>query len=112
VPSAVPAPPPVSAAPAPPAPPAPVASVAPRALPPKVDLSAILMTQGYLYVRSSVDTKVFVMGKELGTTNQALLANCGMRHVRLGSRLGHFIEPGGPVDIKCRELTELEREPE
>jgi DNA-binding response OmpR family regulator len=109
--------PPIASALPPPLPPPVVAttlppsSVAPTVAP-KVDLSTILTTQGYLYVRSSVDTKVFVMGKELGTTNQPIVANCGMRFVRLGSRLGEFIEPGGTVVIKCRELTEVTREPE
>jgi len=94
----------------PPAPSATPAAEAPSAAP-EVDLSALLATQGYLYVRSSASTKVFVMGREVGGTNAPIVTSCGTRFVRLGPKLGHFIEPGGPVIIKCGALTEVKREP-
>jgi hypothetical protein len=102
--SATPPPPasaPVSAAPPPSAPPPSAA--------PDVDLSALQPTQGYLYVHSRTATKVFVMGKEVGETNQPIVTSCGTRFVRLGPKLGHFIEPGGAVIIKCGALTEVKR---
>jgi hypothetical protein len=106
VPSALPAPVP-SAAPPPSA-----ASAAPATeAPPDVDPSLLLATQGYLYIRSSASTKVFVMGREVGETNAPIVTSCGTRHVRLGPKLGTFIEPGGPVIIKCGALTEVKREP-
>ncbi len=108
--SVAPAPSAAPAASAEPAAPAAPATEAPSA-PPDVDLSALQPTQGYLFVRSSATSKVFVMGREIGDTNAPLVTGCGTRFVRIGPKLGHFIEPGGPVIIKCGALTEVTRQP-
>jgi hypothetical protein len=76
-----------------------------------VDLTKLAARQGYLFVRSSADARVFVLANDVGTTNTPLVVNCGTKFVRLGRKLGEFIEPGGSVIIKCGELTELSREP-
>lgn len=96
--------------------PAPSASATPSPAPetaplPEVDLSQLGPKQGYLYVRSSADARVFVLANDVGPTNTPLIVNCGTKFVRLGRTLGDFIEPGGSIIIKCGALTELRREP-
>ncbi|HEV8244704.1 MAG TPA: hypothetical protein VGP93_03015, partial [Polyangiaceae bacterium] len=88
------------------------ASAAPSPPPetPEVNLSALSKTQGYLFVRSTTKARVFILANDSGETNQPILTTCGTRFVRLGRKLGDFIEPGGPVIIKCGALTEVRRE--
>jgi DNA-binding response OmpR family regulator len=78
---------------------------------PEVDLTKLAARQGYLFVRSSVSARVFVMANDVGETNAPLVVNCGTKFIRLGRALGEFIEPGGSAIIKCGALTELSREP-
>ncbi len=87
------------------------ASALPEAVTPEVDLTKLAARQGYLFVRSSADARVFVLANDVGATNTPLVVNCGTKFVRLGRALGEFIEPGGSVIIKCGALTELSREP-
>jgi DNA-binding response OmpR family regulator len=88
----------------------PSASAAPPAAP-EVDLSKLGPRQGYLFVRSSANARVFVLSTDVGPTNTPVIANCGAKFVRLGHALGEFIEPGGSLIIKCGALTEISREP-
>ena len=78
---------------------------------PEVDLTKLAARQGYLFVRSSVSARVFVMANDVGETNTPLIVNCGTKFIRLGRALGEFIEPGDSAIIKCGALTELSREP-
>jgi CheY-like chemotaxis protein len=89
----------------------PSAAPAPPVEAPEVDLTKLAARQGYLFVRSSADARVFVLANDVGATNTPLVVNCGTKFVRLGRALGEFIEPGGSVIIKCGALTELSREP-
>jgi hypothetical protein len=67
---------------------------------------------GYLFVSSSLDTKVFVQGKLAGKTNQHLKSFCGSRYVRLGTAPGHWQSKGFTTKIKCQALNRLEIEPD
>ena len=40
-----------------------------------------------------------------------LVTSCGIRFVRLGRKLGDFIEPGRSYVVKCGKITELAIEP-
>ena len=55
--------------------------------------------------------RVFVHGTDYGETNTVLVTTCGIRFVRLGHKLGDFIEPGSSYVVKCGKLTELKIEP-
>ncbi len=105
---------PASASAAPSAAPPASASAAPSpaaapAAAPAVDLSALKAKQAYLFVRSDVDARVFIFANDVGATNQPIIVGCGTKFVRLGRKLGDFLEPGGPVVIKCGVLNELTR---
>jgi hypothetical protein len=76
-----------------------------------VDLTALRPNQGYLYVRSSATARVFVFANDVGETNTPIAVGCGTKFVRLGHKLGDFIEPGNAVIIKCGVLNEIAREP-
>ncbi len=110
------APPAASAAPEPSAT-APAASESPAPAPvpagpvPEFDLTKLPAERAALYVRSSAKTHVFVHGTDYGETNTMLVTTCGIRFVRLGHKLGDFIEPGRSYVVKCGKQTVLEIEP-
>jgi hypothetical protein len=103
---------PVASASAPPvetAPPAtPLSEMVP---PPTFDLQAIPGDRAALLVKSSVQARVFVHGKDYGETNRYLLTSCGIRHVRIGRGFNDFLEAGGSQVLKCGKLTEITIEP-
>jgi hypothetical protein len=90
---------------------APAAAVAPDAPVPEFDPNTLPPERGALFVRSSAKARVFVHGTDYGETNTVLVTTCGIRFVRLGHKLGDFIEPGSSYVVKCGKLTELEIEP-
>jgi DNA-binding response OmpR family regulator len=110
------APPLASAAPEPSAT-APAASEAPAPAPAptgpvsEFDLTKLPAERAALFVRSSAKARVFVHGAEYGDTNTWLITSCGIRFVRLGHKLGDFIEPGRSYVVKCGKATELGIEP-
>jgi flagellar basal body-associated protein FliL len=109
-PSAVPAQ--SAAAPASAAPPEPSAVlVSPTEPTPPFDINKLPAERAGLYVRSSVKAQVFVHGTEYGETNTWLTTSCGIRFVRLGRKLGDFIEPGSSHVVKCGRANEIRIEP-
>ncbi len=98
---------------APPAPkPTPSASAAPKPPPePTADLSALTPTEGYLYVKTTLDAKVYINGRVIGPTNQPVKTGCGMRFVRVGKPVGHWLTEGRSVKIECGKLTKAEFTP-
>jgi hypothetical protein len=91
---------------------APVEGAAAAAAPtPEFDLTKLPTERAGLFVRSSVKTRVFVHGTEYGDTNTWLITSCGIRFVRLGHKLGDFVEPGRSYVVKCGKATELAIEP-
>jgi hypothetical protein len=84
-------------------PPAPVASADGSGLPPK---------RGYLWVRSSAQSVVFVNGISTGATNSRLEVPCGWRFVRLGREPGPtWLSPGQTVDVTCQGFTTVTIQP-
>ena len=89
-------------------------SAAPSAAPAAGDASALPRTKGYLVVKAKVDGSVYLNGRVIGNAGEPIVADCGIRYVRLG----HPSEkPGGPikfvgagrsVNIACRGTTETE----
>jgi DNA-binding response OmpR family regulator len=78
---------------------------------PEFDLTKLPAERAGLFVRSSVKARVFVHGTEYGDTNTWLTTSCGIRFVRLGHKLGDFVEPGRSYVVKCGKATELTIEP-
>jgi hypothetical protein len=108
---------PAAGAPAPPEPSAAASSAGatPAAVPtgaaPPFDLTKLPAERAGLFVHSSVKARVFVHGTEYGDTNTWLITSCGIRFVRLGHKLGNFLEPGRSYVVKCGRATELSIEP-
>lgn len=63
-----------------------------------------------LYVESSLDTNVFVHGKEVGTTNTVVLSHCGPRFIRLGKAPGQWESEGVPKIIECGKMNRVKLE--
>jgi hypothetical protein len=87
------------------------AAAVPTGAAPEFDLTRLPAERAGLFVRSSSKARVFVHGTEYGDTNTWLITTCGIRFVRLGRKLGDFLEPGRSYVIKCGKATELSIEP-
>lgn len=78
---------------------------------PEADLSALSPTEGYLYVKIPLEAKVYINGRSIGPTNQAVKTGCGMRFVRVGQDGGHWLSAGRSIKIECGKLTKAEFSP-
>lgn len=78
---------------------------APAAPEPTADLSKLTPTQGYLYVKTSLDANVYINGRSVGPTNKPVMTGCGMHFVRVGKAGGVWLSAGRAVKIECGKLT-------
>ncbi|HEX2736007.1 MAG TPA: hypothetical protein VHM70_30610 [Polyangiaceae bacterium] len=90
-----------------------VPSAIPEAHPPSANIppppdEKLPEDSAWLYVRSNLDTRVFVHGVDHGTTNQWFKSRCGGRFIRLGSAPGVWQSPGIPAKLRCRQGNEIE----
>ncbi|MFO0566932.1 MAG: PilZ domain-containing protein [Polyangiaceae bacterium] len=77
------------------------------------DLKALLWDEGYLLVRSPASADVYATGFKVGPTNQANKSKCGLKFVKIGEKdPPRWLSKGQTVDVKCRQLTEVEIRPE
>lgn len=76
-------------------------------LPPK-DPRDLPAKNAWLYVRSDIDTRVFVHGVDSGATNSWIETPCGTRFVRLGRSAGDWLGPGFATVIRCRNTNIVE----
>lgn len=83
-------------------------TAAPRATqsPEQPSLSGLLSYEGWVLVRSPLDTGVFVNGARVGRTNQQVKARCGLKYVRLADSPGIWLSVGKTVSIECLGHTE------
>ena len=64
---------------------------------------------GYLVVQSSVPAEVYVNGKMVGVTGEALQVPCGARYLRIGKpgQPNYFISEGRSHSIACKAATTI-----
>jgi serine/threonine-protein kinase len=93
--------------------PAPLSAVASA-----VDVSKIPQGMGALVVKSPPEGVVYTNGIAVGETDQAAMAPCGRRFVRVGTKLGpaglkavSWLSEGQSVDVPCRQVLEISAVP-
>jgi hypothetical protein len=79
--------------------------------PPAPDTLSLSEDTAWLYVHSSVSSRVFVHGVDHGATNEWLRSRCGGRFIRLGTSPGAWLSAGVPTKLRCRQANEIEVNP-
>ncbi len=94
-------------------------AISPANAPPPVeegppgDGSQLLTYKTYLIVRSSADAEVFVLGKNVGRTNQKLEVHCRQRHIRLRDPESlRWLTAGEGVRLPCQTVHTVTIEPD